>query len=107
MLWHAFLFLGLRFFLPFFLFLAWWPPLLFLLRNYWESLYLLKTLASKRRKVSLDVHGAHADNVLRGLSAAEDGVEAASFSARVPSSATALFTRDMGRKRPRASSSGA
>jgi len=34
MLWHAFLFLGLRFFLPFFLFLAWWPPLLFLVRNF-------------------------------------------------------------------------
>jgi hypothetical protein len=30
-LWHAFLFLGLRF-LPFFFVFAWWPPLLFLVR---------------------------------------------------------------------------
>jgi hypothetical protein len=28
----TYLFLGLRFFLPFFIFLAWWPPLLFLVR---------------------------------------------------------------------------
>jgi hypothetical protein len=41
------------------------------------------------------------------LSAAADGVEAASSSAGIPSPATALFTRAMGRKRPRASSSGA
>jgi predicted membrane protein len=33
MLWHAFLFLGLLFF-PSFLLFAWWPPLLFLVRNY-------------------------------------------------------------------------
>jgi hypothetical protein len=66
-----------------------------------------KLLASWRRNVSLAVHDAHADNVLRGLSAAADGVEAASSSARIPSPATALFTRAMGRKRPRASSSGA
>jgi hypothetical protein len=32
MLWRAFLFLGLRFFSSFLLF-AWWPPLLFLVRN--------------------------------------------------------------------------
>jgi hypothetical protein len=61
-----------------------------------------------RRKVStLAVHVAHADNVLRGLSAAADGVEAASSSAGMPSLATPLFTRAMGSKRPRASSSGA
>jgi hypothetical protein len=54
--------------------------------------------------LSLTVHVAHADNVLRGLSAAADGVEAASPSAGRPSLATALFTRAMGRKRPRASS---
>jgi hypothetical protein len=72
-----------------------------------KGMHVGMLLASYRRKVSLAVHVAHTDNVLRGLSAAEDGVEAASFSARVPSSATALFTRDMGRKRPRASSSGA
>jgi hypothetical protein len=65
-----------------------------------------KLLASKRRKVSLAVHVAHADNVVSGLSAAADGVEAASFSAGMPSPATALFTRAMGRKRPFASSSG-
>jgi hypothetical protein len=41
------------------------------------------------------------------LSAAGDGVEAASSSAGMPISATALFTRAMGCKRPRASSSGA
>jgi hypothetical protein len=52
-----------------------------------------KLLASWRRKVSLAVHVAHADSILRGLSAAADGVEAASFSARMPSHATALFTR--------------
>jgi hypothetical protein len=32
MLWHDFLFLGLRVF-PSFLVFAWWPPLLFLVRN--------------------------------------------------------------------------
>jgi hypothetical protein len=41
------------------------------------------------------------------LSAAADAVEAASSSAGVASPATALFTRAMGRKRPRASSCGA
>jgi hypothetical protein len=41
------------------------------------------------------------------LSATADGVEAASASAEMPSPTTALFTRTMGRKRPRASSSGA
>jgi hypothetical protein len=66
-----------------------------------------KLLASCRRNVSLAVHIAHADNVLRGLSEAADGVEAASSSFGMPSPATALFTRTMGRTRPRASSSGA
>jgi hypothetical protein len=66
-----------------------------------------KLLASRRRKVSLAVHVAHADNVLRGLSAAADGVETTSSSVGMPSLATALFTRAMGRKRPRAFSSGA
>jgi hypothetical protein len=37
-LWRAFLFLGLWFFLPFFLFLAWWPPLLFLVRIFYLNL---------------------------------------------------------------------
>ena len=72
-----------------------------------KGMHVGKLLASWRRKVSLAVHVAHADNVLRGLSAAADGVEAASSSAGMPSPATALFTRAMGRKRPRASSSGA
>jgi hypothetical protein len=40
------------------------------------------------------------------LSAAAEGVEAASSSAGMPSPATVLFTPVMGRKRPRASSSG-
>jgi hypothetical protein len=44
---------------------------------------------------------------LRGLSAAVDGVEAASSSDGMPSHATALFTRARGRERLRASSSGA
>jgi hypothetical protein len=41
------------------------------------------------------------------LPAAADGVKAVSSSVGMPSPATALFTRAMGRKRPRASSSGA
>jgi hypothetical protein len=47
------------------------------------------------------VHVAHADNALRGLSAAADGVEAASSSVKVHPPAMAFFTRDMGRKRLR------
>jgi hypothetical protein len=43
----------------------------------------------------LAVYVALADNVLGSLSAATDGVEAASSSAGVPSLATALFTRAM------------
>jgi hypothetical protein len=66
-----------------------------------------KLLASWRRKVSLAVNVAHADNPRKMLSAAAVGVETASSSARVPSRATALFTRAMDRKRPCASSSGA
>jgi hypothetical protein len=72
-----------------------------------KGMHLGKSLASLRRKVSLAVHVAHVENVLRGLSAAADGVEAASSSAGMPSHATALFTRVMGRKRLHASSSGA
>jgi hypothetical protein len=41
------------------------------------------------------------------LSAAADGVETDSSSIGLPSPATTLFTRAMGRKRPRAPSSGA
>jgi hypothetical protein len=66
-----------------------------------------KLLTSWRRKVSLAVHVAHTDNVLRGLSAAANGVDTACSSAGMPSHATVLFTLAMGRKRPRASSSGA
>jgi hypothetical protein len=72
-----------------------------------KGMHVGKLLASWRRKVSLAVHVAHADTVLRGFSAAAHGMEAASFSARMPSLATALFTRAMGRMRPRASSIGA
>jgi hypothetical protein len=72
-----------------------------------RGMHVGKLFASRRRKVSLDVHIAHAGNVLRGLSAAAYGVEAASSSAWMPSPATALLTRVMGSKHPRASSSGA
>jgi hypothetical protein len=72
-----------------------------------KGLHVGTLLASMRRKVSLAVHVAHADNVLRGLSVVADGVEATSSSVGTPSLATALFTRAMGRKRPPASSSGA
>jgi hypothetical protein len=43
---------------------------------------------------------------MRSLSAAADGVEAASSSVGMPSPATAFFTLAIGRKRRRASSSG-
>jgi hypothetical protein len=66
-----------------------------------------KLLASWRRKFSLAVHVAHADNVLRGLSAVTDCGKAASSSAGIPSHATAFFTRAMGWKRHHASSRGA
>jgi hypothetical protein len=59
-----------------------------------------KLLASWRRKVYLAVHVAYADNVLRGLSAAADGVEAASSSVGMPSHATAPFNRAMGASVP-------
>jgi hypothetical protein len=72
-----------------------------------KGMHVGKLLTSCRRKVSLAIHVAHADKVLRGLSAAVDGVEAASSSAGMSYHATALFTRAMGHKRPRASSSGA
>jgi hypothetical protein len=71
-----------------------------------KGMHVGNLLASRRRKVSLTVHVANADNVLRGLSAAADGVEAASSSVGMPCHVTALFTRAMARKRPRASSSG-
>jgi hypothetical protein len=72
-----------------------------------NGMHVGKLLTSWSRKVSLVVHVTHADNVLGGLSAVADGVEAVSSSAGMPSPATALVTRAMGRKRPRASSSGA
>jgi hypothetical protein len=68
-----------------------------------KGMHVGKVLASWRRKTSLAVHLSYADSVLRGLS---DLVEAASSSAGMPSPVTALFTRAMSRKRPRASSSG-
>jgi hypothetical protein len=71
-----------------------------------KGMHVGKLFASWRRKVCLAVHVAHADHVLRGLSAAVDDVKAATSSAGMPSPATTLFTCAMGRKRPRASSSG-
>jgi hypothetical protein len=68
-----------------------------------KEMHVGKLLASWRRNVSL----AHADNVLRGLSAAAYGVETAFSSVGMHSPTTVLFTRVMGRKRPRASSNGA
>jgi hypothetical protein len=50
-----------------------------------KGIHVGKLLASMRRKVSLTACVGHADNVLRGLSAATNGVEAASSSARMPS----------------------
>jgi hypothetical protein len=72
-----------------------------------KGMHVGKLLASWCRKVSLAVHVARVNNVLSALSAAADGVDAASSSAGMTSPTTALFTRAMGRKRPRASSSGA
>jgi hypothetical protein len=66
-----------------------------------------KLLAPWRLKVHIAIHVAHADNVLRGLSAASECGEAASSSTWMPSHATAFFTRAMGRERSRASSRGA
>jgi hypothetical protein len=60
-----------------------------------KGMHVGKLLACLRRKVSLAVHVADVDNVLRGLSVASDDVEAASSSAEMPSSATALFTHAM------------
>jgi hypothetical protein len=72
-----------------------------------EGMHVGKLLASWRRKVPLAVHVAHSDSVMRGLSAAADGGQAASLTDGMPSLATALFTRAMRRKLPRASSRGA
>jgi hypothetical protein len=72
-----------------------------------KGMHVGKLLAYWRRKVALAVHVAHADSALRGLSTAASGVETASSSVGVPPHATALFTRAMDRKRPRASSTGA
>jgi hypothetical protein len=41
-----------------------------------KGMHVGKLLDSWIRKVSIAVHVAHADNVLRGLSATGDGVEA-------------------------------
>jgi hypothetical protein len=67
-----------------------------------KGMHLGKLLASWPQNVSLAAHIAHADSILRGLSAAADDVEAAS-SAEMPSPCTKLFTRAMGRKRFRLS----
>jgi hypothetical protein len=75
-----------------------------------KGMHVGNLLASWRRNVSLAVNVAHADKVLRGLSAGPPPQtawrpEAVSSTVGMPSLATALFTRAMGRKRPRASSS--
>jgi hypothetical protein len=57
-----------------------------------KGIHMGKLLASWRRNISLAVHVAHSNSVLRGLSVAADGVEAASSSAGIPSHATAVFT---------------
>jgi hypothetical protein len=55
-----------------------------------------KLLTSWRRKVSLAVHVAYVETVLRGMSAAADRVEVASSSDGIPFPATAFFfTRAM------------
>jgi hypothetical protein len=52
-----------------------------------KGMHVGKVLASWRRKISLAVHVAHADNVLRGMSvAAVDGVHVASSSVGMPCS---------------------
>jgi hypothetical protein len=66
----------------------------------YEGMSVAKLLASARHKDSLAVHlSARGDNVLRGMLAAADGVEAVFFSVGMPCPATAFFTRAMGRKR--------
>jgi hypothetical protein len=87
-------------------------PRLFLTKLAWEvaaskGIHVGKLLASWHGKAFLAVHDAHADNVLRGLSAAADDVEAASSLVEIPSRATAFFIRALGRKRLHASSRGA
>jgi hypothetical protein len=62
-----------------------------------KGMHVGKLLASWRRKVCIIFHLAHTDNVLRNLSAAADDVEAASSVPGMPSHATALFIRAIGR----------
>jgi inner membrane protein involved in colicin E2 resistance len=71
-----------------------------------KGMHVGQLLASWRRKLCLASHVAHADNVMRGLSAAPDDAEVASSSAGMPSPATSFFTRAIGRKRLRNSSNG-
>jgi hypothetical protein len=70
-----------------------------------KGMHVGKLLVSWRRKVSLAVHVAHADNVVRGLSAKVDCGEAASSCVGVPYHATTFSTHAItGRKRSRAPS---
>jgi hypothetical protein len=73
-----------------------------------KGMHVGKLLTSLCRKASLAVHVDLTDNVLRGLSAVADGVEAA-FPRLVCLllHATAVFNGAIGRKHPRASSGGA
>jgi hypothetical protein len=63
--------------------------------------------ASWHRKAYATVHVTQADNLVRGFSAAVDGVDVASPSFRIAPPATAFVTRAMGRTCLRGSSRGA
>jgi len=66
-----------------------------------QGMHVGKLLASWRRKISLAIHIAHADNVTRDAASAAESVAGASDSRGMPSPATSFFTRAIGRKRPR------
>jgi hypothetical protein len=66
-LWHAFLFLGLRFFLPFFLFLAWWPPLLSLLRNFISLGFFAIYTEIRIRDIAGTLHLTMSSRIVGGL----------------------------------------
>ena len=55
-----------------------------------QGMHVGKLLASLRRRISLAVHIAHADNVLRGAASAAESVAGASDSRGVPSSPARL-----------------
>jgi hypothetical protein len=63
-----------------------------------KVMHVGKLLACSHETASLAMLVAHADNVLRDLSATANGLEAASSSVGKPSRAMAFFTRAIGRK---------